>query len=264
MLSFAPLLMNVAADFFVEAWSEITGNIPNFGTLTVDHNTDYHDAVTILGKEAHRDRYVFVLLYGDIKPTFMIGGITEERVVREKAVVTASQGNQLQGVNGVSVADYLTGLGMTRDADGNIQGINSFPFVLDYNDGSPPVIRVMFAITPEGYAVCGGKMPVGSALTVGTINADHVVKVTEEVLKNALLIGGNNGNTSGMLIFSCVGRYFAQGYDTHREMEKALEILKGQIPFHLCYSGTELCPTYGINRSIKNRSHNDTIVICVF
>jgi hypothetical protein len=264
MLSFAPLLMNVSGDFFAEAWGDITGNVPVFGTVAVDHNADYHESRTILNGETFRDRFVFALVYGNIKPSFIIGGISENKVFREKGVVTASQGNQLQEVNGVSVADYLTSLGLSKNEEGVIVGINSFPFILDYNDGAQPVIRVMFAITPEGYAVCGGKMPVGASLTVGSINAEDVLNTTGETLKLALAIGESNGNKHGMLIFSCVGRFFAQGFDTVAEMNKVREALGDRLPFHLAYSGTELCPVYGSDKAIYNRSHNDTIIICIF
>jgi hypothetical protein len=264
MISFAPLLLNVSGDFFAEAWSSITGNVPVFGTLSVDHHQDYSEAHTFLNGKAYRDRLVFVLCYGDIKPTFIIGGISDKKLFRDKGVITASQGNQLQTVNGISAADYLLSLGLSKDENGSIAGINAFPFVLNYNDGSPPIIRIMFAITPEGYAVCGGRMPEGAILTVGNIDAEEVISTTEEVLKNALVIGENNGNKSGMLIFSCVGRFFIQGYNNSAEMERARAVLKDKIPFHMTYSGTELCPVYGKNGAIVNRSHNDTIVICVF
>jgi hypothetical protein len=59
-----------------------------------------------------------------------------------------------------------------------------------------------------------------------------------------------------------VGRYFAQGFNTTAEMEKTQEIL-GDIPFHLAYSGTELCPVGGKDGKTANRSHNDTMVICM-
>jgi hypothetical protein len=225
---------------------------------------DYHESQTILNGQAFRDRFVFVLVYGDSKPSFVVGGIPENKVFREKGVVTASQGNQLQEVNGVSVADYLTGLGLSKNEEGLIEGINSFPFILDYNDGSQPIIRVMFAITPEGYAVCGGKMPVGASLTVGSIKLEDVLKTTGKTLELALAIGESNGNKHGMLIFSCVGRFFAQGFDTAAEMRKVGEVLGNQIPFHFAYSGTELCPVYGNGKAVYNRSHNDTIIICVF
>ncbi|MDR2375947.1 MAG: FIST C-terminal domain-containing protein [Treponema sp.] len=258
MLSFAPLLMNVAADFYVEIWNDITGGVPNFGTLAVDHNQDYHESQTILGGQTWPDRYVFVFCYGKLEPRFLIGGISEEKAFREKGVVTASQGNLLKEVNGGSVGDYLTGLGLGRDEQGNLVGINSYPFILDFNDGTQPIIRVMFAVTPDGSAVCGGKMPVGATLTVGTINGAEVLHASTEILMKALKAAGGRA----MLIFSCIGRYFAQGFDTTAEMDKAQEIL-GESPFSLVYSGGELCPVYGKDGSLTNRSHNDTMVICI-
>jgi hypothetical protein len=258
MLSFAPLLMNAAADFYVEVWTDITGGVPNFGTLAVDHNQDYHESQTILGDGAWRDRYVFVLCYGKLEPQFFIGGISEEKAFREKGVVTASQGNLLKEVNGGSVGDYLTGLGLNRDAQGNLVGINSYPFILDFNDGTQPIIRVMFAVTPDGSAVCGGKMPVGATLTVGTISGDEVLRTSAEILTTARKAAGGRV----MLIFSCIGRYLAQGFNTTAEMDKTREIL-GESPFSLAYSGGELCPVHGKDGGLTNRSHNDTMVICI-
>jgi hypothetical protein len=264
MLSFAPLLTNVSGDFFAGAFSSVSGNVPNFGTLAVDHNADYHESMVIFHGDAYRDRYAFILLYGNVKPIFIVGGLSEKRAFRDKGVVTASAGNQLEGVNGISVADYLLGLGLQEGPDGAIMGINAHPFILDYNDGTQPVIRVMFAITPEGYAVCGGNMPEGASLQVGVIDATEVLSVTEETIKIALAIGRSNGVGSFMLIFSCIGRYFAQNFHPEAEMQKVQEVLKDSLPFHLCYSGTELCPVYERNGNTRNRSHNDSIVICMF
>jgi hypothetical protein len=160
------------------------------------------------------------------------------------------------------VADYLVSLGLEKDEQGLIKGINSFPFILNYNDGTPPVIRVMFAITPDGSAVCGGEIPEGASLTVGVINAEEVVSTTEKMLRKAKERAREAGGERSLLIFSCVGRYFAQGFNTTVEMDKAQEIL-GDIPFLLSYSATELCPVSGKDGGLANRSHNDTIVICV-
>jgi hypothetical protein len=258
MLSFAPLLMNVAADFYAEVWTSIAGNIPNFGTLAVDHNQDYHESQTIFGGETWRDRYVFVFCYGKLEPKFFIGGISEDKAFREKGVVTSSQGNLLKEVNGISVGEYLSGLGIPRDPQGNLVGINSYPFILDFNDGTQPILRVMFAVTPDGSAVCGGKMPPGATLTVGTIDGTEVLETSAAVLNKAL--EAVEGKT--MLIFSCIGRYFSLGFNTQAEIDKAKEILNG-VPFNLAYSGGELCPVYGKDGSLTNRSHNDTMVICV-
>ncbi|MDR2865482.1 MAG: FIST C-terminal domain-containing protein [Spirochaetaceae bacterium] len=257
MISFAPLLNNMSGDFFVEAWSSITGNVPNFGTAAIDNNKDYHDSQTIYGGSAYRDCYVFILCYGALEPLFFVGSISKKRVFWERGKVTASKGNLLSGVNGVSVAEYLKGLGLATDEDGKIAGINAFPFILDYNDGTRPVIRVMFSITPDGSAVCGGYVPEGATLMVGAINAEEVLATSEAAMKEAL----SSGKGRSWLMFSCAGRYFALGFNTTAEMEKA-GALFGDTPFHLAYSGTEFCPVYGTDGSLTNRSHNDTVVIC--
>lgn len=261
MVSFAPLLLNVSGDFYVSAMTVISGGVPNFGTLAVDHNQDYHDSHVIVNGEAWKDRYAFMLIYGDIHPTFYIATISDEKIFPEKGAVTASQGNQLQTVNGISVIDYLQSLGLAKNDDGTITGINSFPFIMDYNDGTPPVVRVMFALTPEGYAVCGGDIPVGATLSVGAISTEEVIASTKAALEKTL----GAGRPDVALLFSCIGRYFAQGFDPTAEMEAVIDRFRGtEIPYLLTYSGSELCPVYSGDGKTTNRNHNDTFIICVF
>ncbi|MDR2179260.1 MAG: FIST C-terminal domain-containing protein [Synergistaceae bacterium] len=263
MVSFAPLLVDVSGDFFVETFSAVSGGVPNFGMLSVDHNIDYHDSQIIFDGESYRDRYAFVLLAGEVHPRFFMGSISSEKIFREKGVVTASSGNQLQTINGKPVTEYLKEIGLTSDEEGTIIGINTFPFIVDYNDGTMPIVRAIFAQTPEGYAVCGGDIPVGAVLSVGSMNADEVVATTMESLSDALA----SQNIHCILIFSCVGRYFSLGYNPMREIDKTRDLLKGTgIPYQFTYSGGELCPVYERERhddSVVNRNHNNTIVICV-
>ncbi|MDR1621519.1 MAG: FIST C-terminal domain-containing protein [Synergistaceae bacterium] len=263
IFSFVPLLMNAGGDFFVDALTEISGGVPNFGMLAVDHNSDYHESRVICNGEAHRERYALVLLAGDVEPGFFTGSISAEKIFREKGVVTASSGNQLQTVNDKPVAEYLRGIGLIADDNGMIVGINSFPFIVDYNDGTMPILRAIFAQTPEGYAVCGGDVPVGATLSVGSMNADEVIATTTEALSSALA----SRDFGCILMFSCVGRYFALGYEPMREIEKVRELMEGTgVPYQLTYSGGELCPVYETEKSdgfVTNRSHNNTLVVCV-
>ncbi|MDR1160302.1 MAG: FIST C-terminal domain-containing protein [Syntrophomonadaceae bacterium] len=262
MLSFVPLLMNVSGDFFVEAFDNITGGIPNFGSLAVDHNEDYHAAYVVCDGEAYPNRCAFVLMSGKIEPKFYIASISNEKVFQEKAVVTSVQGNQLQTVNDVPVVDYLQTLGLKKNDDGSIVGINSFPFIVDYNDGGAPVVRAVFALTPEGYAVCGGDIPLGAVLGVGSIDADEIISTTSEVLQEAT----GSKQYDCVLMFSCVGRYFSLGYNPDSEIAKVQEILENtKVPYQFTYSGGELCPVNNKRgQMIANRSHNDTFVLCAF
>jgi hypothetical protein len=260
MITFAPLLMNVGGDFYVNSFTEISGGTPNFGMMAVDHNSDYHETRVIRNGEAWADRCAFVLLFGEVRPRFFMASISPEKIFREKGVVTDSRGNQLRTVNGRPVTEYLRSIGLNRDENETIVGINSFPFIVDYNDGTLPVVRIMFANTPEGYAVCGGDIPVGATLSVGSINAEEVVATTGKTLTATLA----DGKCDCLLMFSCVGRYFTLGYEPMIEIDKVREILSAAgIPWQLTYSGGEFCPVRARSgEAITNRSHNDTIVIC--
>jgi len=260
MLSFAPLLTNFGSDFYVERMTEISENVPNFGTLAVDHNADYHDSRVLLGGEGYPDRFALLLIHGPIEPVFLVGAISDEKVFSEKGIVTASAGNQLQTVNGAPVIDYLLSLGLSQDKDGSIIGINSFPIMVDYNDGTKPVARAMFAVTPEGHAVCGGNIPVGSTLSIGTFDPEEILVTTRRTLQEA----GRLKDHKTLLIYSCVGRYFAQGYEPMAEFQKVTEQLDASVTYMAAYSGGELCPVYDQAGGTINRNHNNTIVICAF
>lgn len=261
MLSFVPLLNNFGTDFYVENMREMSQDVPNFGTLAVDHTPDYHTSSVLYGGEAWRDRLAILLIEGPIEPVFYVGSISSERVFREKGVVTGSEGNQLRTVDGKPMVDFLLSLGLTREADGSITGINSFPIIIDYNDGTTPVARAMFAVTPQGHAVCGGNIPEGATLSIGAFDPEEILTTTNRTLESAL----EGKRHSAMLMYSCVGRYFAQGYDSTAEFRKLQEHMEGgETAFMAAYSGGEICPVYDQAGHVVSRNHNNTFIICAF
>jgi hypothetical protein len=263
MITFAPLHVNASGDFYVDAFSRISGGVPNFGMLTVDNTSDYRNATVICDGEAYADRCAFLLIGGNVNPEFFIASVPSERISAEKAVITGAEGNLVNTINGRPVADYLVKLGLKKNPDGSIMGINSFPFVVDYNDGTFPVVRVMFALTPDGAAVCGGDIPEGATMSVGHIDADEVLSTTRAALSDAAA----RGNAACLLMFSCVGRYFALGHEPTAEMELAHDMMRGnEIPFMFVYTGGEICPVGqkggDSGGTLTNRNHNDTFVLC--
>jgi hypothetical protein len=254
--------MNVGGDFFVDALTKISDGVPNFGMISVDHNSDYHEACVIHNGKTYFDRYAFVLLAGNVHPRFAMAGVSSPQISQVKGVVTASRGNQLQTINNKPVLEYMQSLGIAKNADGTLVGINSFPFVVDYNDGATPVVRAMFATTPEGYAVCGGDIPVGATLSVGFIDADAIIATTREALLSVL---ASDEKPDCILMYSCVGRYFTLGYNPMAEIAEVQKLMEtAAIPYQFTYSGGEFCPVYAQNKEdfVANRNHNDTFVIC--
>jgi hypothetical protein len=261
MMSFFPLLNNFSFDFYVECMSEISGNVPNFGTVAVDHNEDYHDSRVLLNGESWRDRLAILLFYGPVDAALYVGSISKKHIFPEKGVVTASEGSRLKMVNGAPVIDYLLSLGLKQAEDGSIPGINSFPIILDYNDGSASVARGMFAITPEGHAVCGGDIPVGATLAMGSFSEDDIVETSRRTLGEAL----QQGKYKTFLMFSCIGRYFALGYNNTAELEAVLDLLRDKPATYMAaYSGGEFCPMYNKEGEGMNRNHGNSFILCAF
>jgi hypothetical protein len=263
ILSFAPLLNNISVDFYSNALSKISGGVPNFGMVSVDHKTDYHKSRVIYNGEAYVNNYAFILLSGSVNSRFFTSSIPTDKILRGKGIVTSSIGNRLKTVNGMPSADFLETLGLPKNDEGKIMGINTFPLIVDCNDGTPPIVWAIYAQTPEGDVICGGIIPEGATLSVGSMTADDVIKTATDTTTSALGVEKINC----ILMFSCVGRYFYMGNNPTAEIDKIRQIMaKTDIPYQFAYSGGEICPVYTEGRENKpaiNRGHNFTLVICV-
>jgi hypothetical protein len=254
----SPLFFNIAGDNVVEAIDEVSGGVPLFGTLAVDHTKDYHTAQTIFNNSASFNSLSMLLIAGDVKPSFSVASMLDAKIMSQKAIITKSRDNILMEVNNMSVLDYMRSIGLA--SSGKIEGLTSIPFTIDFNDGSKPVVRAIFAMTPEGYAVCGGSMPVNTTLGVGSVDHDDVILTARNSMEK-LPLGANYG---GLFIFSCVARNNALGFDVSAEMDTVQNAVGGKTPFVMSYSGGEICPVYDGSGKLINRFHNETIITCLF
>ncbi len=256
MFTMAPLIYQYAGDQYVEALDRISGGVPNFGTVTVDHTPDYSQCGILYGGEHSNEKLALVLCAGNLQPEFFMASLPKDKIFEQSAVITDADGSILKSVNNLSLYDYLETLGVA--SDGKIaDGVNTIPFVIDYGDGSEPVSRAMFAFTEEGYGVCGGVMPVGSTLSFGNLSREDVLSTTNIKIDEAMTSHRNRA----LLIYCCIGRFLALGLDSSAEMESVERGLNGEIPYSLCYSGGEICPVR-LGDTWVNRFHNNTFVAC--
>ncbi|MDR3185358.1 MAG: FIST C-terminal domain-containing protein [Christensenellaceae bacterium] len=259
MLAYTPLIYNVGGEIMLTSLDAITNGLPIFGTISLDHTSDYHGASTLCNKSVSKTALVFVLIAGNVTPNFGIAAISADRIRRHRAIITKSNNNILESVNGISTKDYFLSLGL-GSADGAIEGINVIPFVLDYKDDTLPVVRAMFSFTPEGYAVCGGNMPEKAILAIGSLDRDDILLTAKELIKGVV----DENSSTALVIFSCVSRTLALGADPLAEMQEVSAVSKS-VHYQFCYSGGEICPVYDQNKKKwVNRFHNDTIVFCNF
>jgi hypothetical protein len=254
MMCFAPLIYSIGGEAFLNILSDESSGLPIFGTLAVDHTADYAQAQTIINGEASRDSMNIILVGGSAEPKFLVSTLSAEKTLKQKAVITDSEANILKAVNGMSAIDYMETLGLTND--GKIEGASTIPFVIDYGDGTQPVIRAIFAQTQEGYAVCGGSMPINAALSISSIDYEDVLLTTGKLLGGF----GKSDGCNAAIMFSCVGRNFALGTKTKDELKVVEDVLGSKLPYLLAYSGGEICPLSDADKVLRNRFHNDSVV----
>jgi hypothetical protein len=258
IFEYLPLIFTVGGDQIVGAMDRVTGGVPQFGTVTVDNTPEYFTASVIHNGQSSRQGMAMLLVYGDFNPTYYVASISDSKIMMQKAVVTASQNNVVYQVNNTPILTYLESLGLS--SEGRIDGANAIPFIIDYNDGTKPVARSIFSALPDGGVVCGGVMPVGATLSIGSIDFADVMNTTSGILGSAL----EAGERSGFVLFSCLTRNLALGMDSEAEMRKAHAIIGEAAPYQFTYSGGEVCPVYGPDGRLVNRFHNATFVACVF
>jgi len=253
ILSYFPLMQTVSGDMILTAVDNATGGIPLFGTMAIDHTPDYSTICTIHNGEAYREAAVLGLIYGNVGYSFEIASLDEEKIGKQKAIITESSGNILIGVNGKPALEYMNEIGITRTELET--GLGILPLVVDHKDGTKPVARAVFALTPDGHTVCGGAMPVGATLAVGRIFMNDVLQTTEKSVKQL------NAMDGVLLSYSCMARFLALGADSDAEAVKVSEIAGGRN-YMFAISGGEICPLPDADGKLINLFHNYTNVFC--
>jgi hypothetical protein len=253
LLSFFPLMHTVSGDVMIEEIDKATGGIPLFGTTTVDHNLDFSTSQTVCNGESYRESVVLGAIYGNLKFSFDVASLEESSIRKQRAIITESNGNILTGVNGKSFMEYLEEIGLSREVIA--RGLGVFPLVIDYNDGTKPVGRAIFAITPEGHAVCGGLMPEGATIAIGRIDVDDVLSTVEETLTPFV------DDESVIICYTCMARYLALGVNSTAEAERVMEIAS-RNNYILACSGGEIAPLPNEAGKMRNFFHNFTIIFC--
>ena len=259
ILTYQPMMNHVGGEKLATAISDASGGVPLFGTLTCDHNFDFSQAYSICNGKYYKDRLVMVLLNGPVSPSFFHISIEVTDQIQQKAVITRSAVNLLQSVNDMPAVEYLASLGLARD--GTIDGTVAIPFLVDYNDGTQPVCRGVFMVTEEGWAVCGGDVPEGALLSTATLDYDDVMHTTGKVL-DAVTTAAKEGDS--LLLVSCNSRSVALGTEPLGEMELVQKRLGGALPYHMLYSGGEICPVHAEGGGTRNRFHNFSFTACLF
>ncbi|SBV95755.1 conserved hypothetical protein [uncultured delta proteobacterium] len=255
-LAYGPLLEHISGNTFVNEITEASDGVPLFGTLACDHTPAFEEASVIYNGEYYRDRLALVLVYGPVTPKFFCIAISPQNMQNQKGLITASTGNVIHAVNGIPAMEYLESIGLNKE-DLKISG--SFPLVIDYNDGGQPVGRGIYTIADNGDVYCGGDAPVNASLSTAILNDEDVLRSAGRLAETIR----NQGTPGALLLLSCISRSLLLGANPLGEAEKIAGIIGARIPYHMSYSGGEICPVYTDNGATANRFHNFTLIACV-
>jgi len=261
ILTFAPFMLQNSGDEYIEALAEATENTPCFGTLAVDDTNDFSNCFTIDNGEHYPDKMILLMIYGNINPKFYIANISNDKIFDKAALITKSHRHTIMEVNNRPIIDFLKDVGLAKASETQY-AMSSLPFLLDYNDGTPPVAKIFMQLSEEKYAICAGNVPEGSTLYLCSTDREDVLFTTGQAIETMIK---DIENASGVIIYSCISRIMAMGgINPFGEMNLINEKLNGKINFLFAHSGGEICPTQISNTKAINRFHNNTLVICLF
>ncbi|MDR1904754.1 MAG: FIST C-terminal domain-containing protein [Treponema sp.] len=261
---YAPFMPENSGDEYVNVLTRVSGGAPCFGTLAVDDTIDFRECYLLYNGDKYRDRMAMILVYGDLNPRFFLATISKDKFFDKPALITSSQGHILKEVNGRPVTEYFESMGLTKASETSY-AMTSLPFMVDYNDGTPPVSKVFISLNENKHAICAGAMPRGSTLYIGVFDKDDVLLTSRKAVQEALK---GLSNSSGILIYSCISRNMSLGSELFAEIKLVQKEIGDKLPFLMAYSGGEICPTLIKQSSAKdgtaiNRFHNNTFILCI-
>ena len=261
IMPYAPFIVENSGDDYISTLGEISNGVPCFGTFAIDGTDSFEHCFLVYNGEHYSDRMAMLLIYGDINPKFLIATISPEKIIDKPALVTKSNNHILMEVNERPVLDYFKDLGLITAVESQY-AMASIPFLLDYNDGTPPVSKVFIFLTPENYAVCAGKMPEGSTMNLGVFDKEDVLFTTGEAIEKVLSV--DLSDASCVFCYSCVSRSMSLLGDQFAEIDMVRELIGDTRNMMMAYSGGEICPTQISSSKAINRFHNNAFIACVF
>ncbi|MDR2376435.1 MAG: FIST C-terminal domain-containing protein [Treponema sp.] len=256
LMPFIPFMITVGGDEFIGKIDSLSGGIPAFGTLAISNEPDYSKSYAIYNGQSYTASLVLLSLVGDTDPLFLSVSVSEENILKQKAVITGIDRNILYTVNNMPAVAYLESIGLVKAGD--IGALASMPIIIQLEDGSILVRAAISASEGGGVILCGAA-PVNTTLALAPMSQEDVITSTAGKVQEALEKAGGRG----ILMYSCAGRNWALGVQSMAEHEKVRDSIGSQAPYHFVYSGGEIFPSFLDNGKVVNHLQNDSLIICI-
>jgi len=260
-LLYTPYSSNRIASEFINPIAETNEKMPIFGKVANDNIVDIttNNSRTLYCGEYYNDRFVLVLISGDIKPEFYIASVTEESIIMPRiGEITAVDKNKLLEVNNINAIEFFEHMDILVSGKNNA-GLLTSTFVIDTKIDDIIISRTPVLIDEDGI-YCGGALQVGEMISISFSTKEVVVETASELLKKI-----RDKHSGGIaVIYSCVGRRYGLVRESHKEFELISEILGDNFTYLAGYANGEICPTSVTESKANNQEHNQTLIACVF
>ncbi|MDR2550410.1 MAG: FIST C-terminal domain-containing protein [Desulfobulbus sp.] len=256
IFTFMPYIREVSGYEVVASMDAACHGIPMWGSITNNIDFNYETVQTICNGNNLSSGVAMMFLNGPIEPKFIVSSIPECNIANKRAIITKSNGAVLHEINDLPVLKYLANVGLTI----NKENITTTPMMVYYDGADIPVALGFYTMFEDGSLLTGGKMPIGTSVAVGSIDAQGITESSENGLKQIL----DCKNRQATLLLPCVTRYIMLAPDQEKELRLIKEKLAASgKPFMMGYSGGEICPMPGPDGKFRNRFHNYTFCACL-
>jgi hypothetical protein len=253
-----PHILLTDPENLVEAVTRHT-NAQLFGGTSVDDSPTYIENCFVIAKgEAHCDRAVILFMKGNFEPHFANIIVSNEKYLKNTAVITEAKGNEIISLDGKPVTDFLKELGFSLTGSKE-NAVNGAVMLVDDGDGDTYGRSMMF-LTPENHLFVGGKVTTGATVSVAMFDRKSVLHASDET-SNRMMTAHPGAKLA--IVASCESRHIVLGSETF-DGEDLLRRQFPGVPFMLAYAGGEICPSSASTPEKPiNRFFNQSYCVCV-
>jgi hypothetical protein len=257
ILTYIPYTINYGGDDFIEKITKCSDGVPMFGTIACSNYASKKDSksFTVCNGTTSHSSLVLLFIIGDIKPEFHSVSVIEEDIFEEKSVVTKSNKNVLQEINGISALKYFEDKGLVENKI--ITGFQTMPLILYLEDGSR-LLRAAVNINEAGEIVLGGTIPPNSKMGIAEINSEGIISMAKKF--SAEIQQRYKGRS--MLCYCCVARTWVL-VGRFLDEYKAVSSNILDIPYLMAASNGEVFPEKKRKGQLVNQLYNYTLIACV-
>jgi hypothetical protein len=260
-----PFMEQQSIHKYIEAISETNKHVPIFGSISnADMKTILDDQKTVYCENNFDNRFILLLISGDISPEFYIGSVTRESIIMPNiGEITAAKDHLVTEINNENICSFFEKIGFST-GDIRSQGVLTSVFIIDEKDKDGNIISSAsrsLIMLDNGIGVFGGHIKIGSILSLAAVTKDVVMTTAKEVVDKVK----EKHKNKTILMFSCVGRCYSLLDEPKKEYELLNEEFKSSGSHYLasCSCG-EICPTTVSETTVLNGEHNQSLVACVF